>query len=242
MRILAAPWFSDELSDVGSKDAAMQIKGVWIIELAELDTLSRSETGAIKAYMSRSTDHFRPPYSKHVIDSPRQCIFVGTVNHSSYLRDETGGRRFWPIKCGRIDLDALARDRDQLWAEAVHLYQSGVHWWLDTQHLNVLAAVEQAARYDGDAWEEIVAPWLKQPTVRSDRDGHPFDPFTSTTASVTVSEILTDCIGKRQDQWTQQDKNRIARILQALNWERYKARIDGGRFEWRYRPKGKGRR
>lgn len=92
----------------------MQTRAVWIIELSELDTLSRSEVSRIKAFMSRMTDRFRPPYGKRLIESPRQCLFAGTVNHSTYLQDDTGARRFWPVACGRIDIDRLLRDRDQL--------------------------------------------------------------------------------------------------------------------------------
>jgi len=118
LKTLAGEFFTDELADLGSKDAAMQTRGVWIIELSELDSLSHSEVARIKAFMSRTTDRFRPPYGMRLVESPRQCVFAGTVNHSTYLRDETGGRRFWPITCGRIEVEALARDRDQLWAEA----------------------------------------------------------------------------------------------------------------------------
>jgi len=78
----------------------MQTRGVWIIELSELDSLSNSDVGRIKAFMSRATDRFRPPYGMRLMESPRQCVFAGTVNQSTYLRDETGGRRFWPITCG----------------------------------------------------------------------------------------------------------------------------------------------
>jgi hypothetical protein len=81
--------------------------GVWIIELSELDSPGRAEVSRIKAFMSRTTDRFRPPYGKRLIESPRQCVFAGSVNHSSYLRDDTGGRRFWPVACGRIDIDFL---------------------------------------------------------------------------------------------------------------------------------------
>ena len=111
---MAGEYFTDELADLGSKDAAMQTRGVWIFELSELDSLSHAEVARIKAFISRTTDRFRPPYGMRLVESPPQCVFAGTVNHSTYLRDETGGRRFWPVVCGRIDVDALARDRDQL--------------------------------------------------------------------------------------------------------------------------------
>ncbi len=231
---LAEPWFSDELADLGSKDAAMQTRGVWLIEIAELDSMSRSEVGKVKAFMSRATDRFRPPYGKRLIESPRQCVFAGSVNHSTYLRDETGGRRFWPVACGKIDIDELKRDRDQLWAEAVDQYRAGAPWWLDAPELNRAAASEQSDRYEGDPWDELIGAWATNPTERMDSMGHPLEPFTSDRESVTVVDVLTHCIGKRQDLWSQSDKNRVARSLRALGWERYRERT-GNSLLWCYR-------
>lgn len=200
LRTLAGEYFTDELADLGSKDAALQIRGVWIVEISELDSLARSEIASIKAFMSRTADRFRPPFGKRVIECPRQCVFAGTVNHTEYLRDETGARRFWPVLCGAIDIEALARDRDQLWAEAKSRYSSGEKWWLDTSALVEIAAEEQAARYQGDPWEEVVAPWLEART------------------SVSISEVLDKCVCKPQAQWTQADKNRVGRCLRALGF------------------------
>src|SRR5262249_17793765 len=161
----------------------------WIIEIAELDSMNRSDVGRIKAFMSRSTDRFRPPYGKRVIESPRQCVFSGSVNHTTYLRDETGGRRFWPLACTRILVDELARDRDQLWAEAVVRFRSGCAWWLDSVELNLHAEREQGDRYESDPWQELIELWLVLPTARRDDEGHGV-PFTSNEESVTVSDIL----------------------------------------------------
>jgi predicted P-loop ATPase len=216
LRTLAGEYFTDELADLGSKDAAMQTRGVWIIELSELDSLSHSEVARIKAFMSRTTDRFRPPYGMRLVESPRQCVFAGTVNHSTYLRDETGGRRFWPIACGRIDVDALARDRDQLWAEAKVRFEAGAVWWLETAELVQMASDQQIDRYEGDPWEEVIGPWLES------------------RVDVSISEVLAKCLEKAQALWTQADKNRAARCLRALGWGRYRAR-HGARLEWRYR-------
>ena len=206
LRTIAGEYFTDELADLGSKDAAMQTRGVWIIELSELDNLSHAEVARIKAFMSRTTDRFRPPYGMRLVESPRQCVFAGTVNHSSYLRDETGGRRFWPVVCGQIDVDALAGDRDQLWAEAKVRFESGSVWWLDTLDLVQLASDQQEARYEGDPWEEVIGPWLES------------------KESTTISEVLEKCINKPQAQWTQTDKIRAARCLRAQGWLRYRER------------------
>jgi predicted P-loop ATPase len=216
LKTLAGEFFTDELADLGSKDAAMQTRGVWIIELSELDSLSHSEVARIKAFMSRTTDRFRPPYGMRLVESPRQCVFAGTVNHSTYLRDETGGRRFWPISCGRIDVEALARDRDQLWAETKTRFDAGCVWWLDSAELVRMASDEQTERYEGDPWEEVIGRWA------DDR------------SNVSISEVLERCLQKPQGLWTQSDKNRAARCLRFLGWERYRER-QGARLEWRYR-------
>jgi len=216
LRTLAGEFFTDELADLGSKDAAMQTRGVWIIELSELDSLSHSEVARIKAFMSRTTDRFRPPYGMRLVESPRQCVFAGTVNHSTYLRDETGGRRFWPIACGRIDVEALARDRNQLWAEAKARFDAGRVWWLDSAELVQMASDEQAERYEGDPWEEVIGRWA------DDR------------SNVSIGEVLERCLQKPQGLWTQSDKNRAARCLRFLGWDRYRER-QGARLEWRYR-------
>ena len=161
LKILAGEdWFTDELPDLGSKDAAMHMQGVWIIEIAELDAIGKAEVSRIKAFLTRTTDRFRPPYGRYTIEVPRQCVFAGTVNPDTYLRDETGNRRFWPVRCGTIDIDALARDRDQLWAEAVARFRAGAIWWLDTPELIAAATAEQEKRYQADAWDDLIEHWL----------------------------------------------------------------------------------
>jgi predicted P-loop ATPase len=223
VRKLTEPWFTDQLDDLSNKDAAMQCAGVWMIEIAELDSLARADAGRIKAFMSRAVDRFRPPYAKHVIAAPRQCVFVGTCSHADYLKDETGGRRFWPVVCGaQIKLDELARDRDQLWAEAVHLYKAGTKWWIDgtESELNTLASGEQASRYEGDPWDQLIGR------------------FISEMDSVTVEDILVYCILKDRAHWTQQDKTRIARSLRFHGWSRTRdAQPDeGGKRGYHYWP------
>ncbi|MBN9023006.1 MAG: toprim domain-containing protein, partial [Rhizobiales bacterium] len=110
LKVLAGDeWFTDELAEIGSKDAAQQMRGIWIIEIAELDAIGRAEVSRIKAFLTRTVDRYRPPYERYVVEVPRQCVFAGSVNPDTYLRDETGNRRFWPVRCGNIDLEALRR-------------------------------------------------------------------------------------------------------------------------------------
>jgi len=234
-RILAGDeWFSDQLADMGSKDASLQLRGLWIVELSKLDVLNRAEMARAKAFLSRQTERFRVPYGRRIIQVPRQCVFVGTTNADSWLKDETGGRRFWPVRCRQIDLEALRRDRGQLWAEALHYCRLGATWWLDDAEVIKAAIEEQQKRYQADVWQEQIAKWLETPTERRDENGHPVAAYSSNRESVTVSDILSHCIGKRLEMWTQSDKNRISGCLTALGWERYRSGPKNAR-EWRYR-------
>ncbi len=183
--MIAGEWFTDEIAELGSKDAAMQTRGVWIIEIAELDSMNKADVGKIKAFMSRAIDRFRPPYGKRLVDSPRQCVFAGSVNHTTYLRDETGGRRFWPVSCGEVTAEDLRRDRDQLWAEARERFRAGESWWLDSRELIQQAAEEQADRVERDPWHEMIEEFLVSRT------------------EVSVTEVLTGCLDKPKSQLTQ---------------------------------------
>jgi predicted P-loop ATPase len=220
LRTLAGEWFSDDMPELGSKDAALQTRGVWIIELSELDAMTAADVSRTKAFMSRAVDRFRPPYGRHPIDAPRECVFAGTSNHDVYLKDETGGRRFWPVRCGpKLNLGDLERDRDQLWAEAVHRYRAGEKWWLDSPKIARQAAEQQQERFNADPWQAPIGDWLEN------------------RAEAAIDQILENCIEKPRKDWSQTDKNRIARCLRALGWKRFQKRLDSDRREWRYRVK-----
>jgi predicted P-loop ATPase len=215
LRQLFEPWFTDDLAELGSKDASMQVRSAWGVEVAELSAMTRSEIERVKAFITRSVDRFRPSYGRRVIEVPRQAVFFGSTNALEYLKDETGGRRFWPIRCGRIAYDAIVRDRDQLWAEAVALYNAREPWWLTDEALLLEAHGQQEDRYQGDPWHEFIAKYC------ADAD------------SVSVADIL-EALGIERARWTQADQNRVARCLIRLCWERYRSSTKPR--SWRYRP------
>jgi predicted P-loop ATPase len=208
-------WFTDRLSHVSSKDAAQEIAGVLIIELAEMDALTRATPSAMKSFLTRRRDRYRPPYGKHLTTLQRQCVFAGTLNPpgEGYLKDPTGARRLWPVAChGMIDLQGLEQARDQIWAEAVHRFKAGEPWWLETPELEALATAEQEARFVADAWEAPIAEWLENRT------------------DVSVGEVLKHVFGLAPEQHSQSAQNRVARILaHRLGFRKYRARAGGDR-------------
>jgi predicted P-loop ATPase len=205
LRALAQPWFTDRISNLGSKDSAMEVAGVWLIEVAELDALIKATNTTIKSFITRRYDRFRPPYGKHVINQPRQCVFAGTINPvSGYLKDPTGARRFWPVVCGVIDETGLVRDRDQLWAEALVRYRARASWWLETPELEALASVEQELRFEVDPWAETVGDWLIE------------------RADVSISEVLTGALGIPAASQSHSAEIRVAVILKSNGFKQYR--------------------
>jgi predicted P-loop ATPase len=220
VKALFSPWFTDEIADFGSKDAAMQMSGAWGIEVSELDAMSRMEVAKIKAFMTRTTDRYRPPYGSRVIESDRSCVFWGTTNSDTYLKDESGGRRFWPIRIGRIDIDGLQKARDQLWAEAQVLYAAHVPWWLTKADLRQDAEQHQRDRYVGDPWDEPIQAYLKSA-------GH----------DVTMEEVMRDALHLDVGRRSVADQQRVVRCLRSLGLVRVQVRTGDSRA-WRYRKVG----
>ena len=208
LRALGGDWFTDELGDMRGKDAKETIQGKWIIELGELDSLSRSEVTHVKAFISRTVDRFRPAYGRASQDYKRQCVFAGTTNETGYLQDTTGNRRFWPVACEWADVEAVKRDRDQLWAEAVHQYRAGAQWWITDRAVLAEAEAEQEQRRAPDVLEERISEWV------ADR-----------SAAFTMNDLLTG-IGFDLAQAKRHDRP-AGRILQALGYRKAQRRVDG---------------
>lgn len=213
------PWFSDTPVNLGSKDAFEQLAGVWIYELAELDSVRRAETSATKAFISAPVDHYRPSYGRCVITVERQCVFVGSTNEQEFLSDPTGSRRFWPVRTsitGPILLERIAQDRDQLWAEAVCLYNSAVPWWLDVASERELAALSETYQQH-ESWDDPVRTWLQG------------------RYNVTVFDILTGALEIEKGRINRADQMRVASILRRLAWTKER-RGTGVNRSWIWNP------
>lgn len=219
LRILASPdWFTEFTSDLRNHQKFVeQILGMWIVEFAELAAVSKSEVEMVKAVITMQVDRCRLSYARTVTAFPRRCVLAASVNpraEGAYLTDETGNKRFWPVRCTHIDTNALRIARDQLWAEAVHRFRLGEPWWLD-DHERVLAVDEQADRLSVDPW----ADWLGS----VDSQGYE---RLSRMSTYTSAEILEKLGVKVADQ-AQADKNRIAAVMKAIGWVNRVRKIAG---------------
>jgi putative DNA primase/helicase len=154
-------WHLAELHEMTGEEAARRLAGKWIVELAELAALRRTDIEKMKSFLTRTHDDIRAPYQRRYEQAPRQAVFCGSTNERCYLRDSSGNRRFWPVACGRIDLEGLRRDRDHLWAEAVALYRAKAMWHLTAEEAD-LAAYEQRERMFVSELEVGVAQYLER--------------------------------------------------------------------------------
>jgi predicted P-loop ATPase len=217
-KVLGDPFYSNDIAALGTTAAQEQILGKWIIELDELEAVTRaSDIAAVRAFVSRRIDNFRLPYGRRSHAHPRQCIFGGTTNRETWMRDETGGRRWWPIRCGTIDIDALRQDRDQLWAEARDRFNTREPYWLEIPHLVDLATEEQENRFEADPWEELIVKYLPG--------------FNQTSTN-----LLFDAVGLPADRRSTAEAKRIAAIMRRLNWQRKQVGT-GSYRSWKYVPK-----
>ena len=169
-----------------------------------LGQLRRSETETVKTFISRTHERFRPAYGKHEVVYPRQCVFAGTTNQRrlSEGRDRRPavlagqGRHHRPRRPAR-------RDRDQLWAEAVHFYRAGERWWLQHPRLITTATAEQAARREEDPWQEKVTRYLDGKTIVK-----------------SVGEVLSNAIEMDTKMQRTSEQQRVTRIMTDLGWHR----------------------
>lgn len=236
--IFGSSFFSDHLSDITTKDASSDLRGKWVIEWAELDNLSRSESSSVKKYISRATDDYRPSYGRRNVRVPRQCVFVGTTNMDRYLKDETGNRRFWPVTClGDINIGLLKADRDALWAEAVALYEANEKWWFDASDTEAHeeAKEEQSSRRVIDPWEDTIFSALQPKTQRVvDAELNTVDVVVQAPDSITTDYIMCSVLNILIKDQTKATQMRVANILRSSGWKRVQRRLDGGMRTWVY--------
>lgn len=178
----------------------MHLRGKWLIEIAEMSSIGKAEAGALKAFLTQTEERYTPKYARNEVIEPRQAVFVGTTNKAAYLRDETGGRRFWPVKVGQIDTEALKHDRDHLFAEAMDAFTKGEKWWPDGDFERTHIAPQQEERFEADAWETTITNWLA---------GH---------SRCTVAELAREALHFETSRLGTADQRRITAVLERAGW------------------------
>lgn len=221
LRNLSQPWFSDTMFRVGDKDAYIQIQGVWLYEISELESFTRAEATAVKAFVSSRADNFRAPYERTTEKHLRQTCFAATTNAIEYLKDWTGNTRFWPLETGVILLDEISAERDQLLAEAMVLYRQGERSHPTAEQETELFEPEQSLRMMVHPWEETIADYCDNPW----------------RTQVTVNDLLIH-IGFKSDKLNPQgaEAQRVGSILKSWRWTKHRVGSRGSRrYEW-HRP------
>lgn len=251
--ILGGSWYADSIQTFSGKEAAEELRGVWIMEIPEVDRFSnRFEGSLVKQFITRTNDFYREAYARRTSDHPRRCIFIATTNEPRFLPDTTGNRRWWIVYCNSTtqdrgeDMASLRRDRDQIWAEAVAMWRTGEPLTLDDS-LYQAALEAQASAQEEEPWESVIAEfaarkvppdWNKRsPEQRllwwSDDFGQSQTAGLEDRDRLCVAEIWAECFRKDAGSLDKRVARRINGVLRTLpGW------IEG---EMRYTPYGRQR-
>lgn len=245
--ILGMKWFSDSLSisDMRDKTAAEKLLGNWILEISEMNGIRKTEVEVVKSFVTRQDDKFRQAYGVNVESHPRKCIIVGSTNsESGFLRDVTGNRRFWPVHVpgtGKHHPWELT-EVNQIWAEAIHLYNEGEELFLKGAEAEEAYKMQQAAM-ESDDREGIVEEYLDRllPANWADMDIYQRRAFLGDgefeTAGITgtvvrervcIMEIWCECFGKERQNLRKSDSYEMEAILNKIGgWKKYDANASG---------------
>ena len=233
LRLLGKRWYSDSLQTFEGKEASEMIQGIWINELGELNGLSRSETNAVKQFLSRTEDIYREPYGRRTGVYPRRGVFFGTTNDNEFLKDRTGNRRFWPVDVGlqpvtKSVFNQLEDEVDQIWAEAFCYWQLGEQLYL-TGEAEIEAKQEQESHRESNAKEGVIREFIERPLPAgwdkrslSERRmywGGEFGQANEDTIArdkVCAAEIWCECLGGDIKFMKQTDAREINSILEHL--------------------------
>jgi predicted P-loop ATPase len=196
---IGGDYYMEVKADIDSKDFLQSLSGKLIVEFAELDAFAKKQEQQVKKMLTSKRDTYRQSYGRFDKDVNRRCVFVGTTNDKEYLKDATGNRRFWPMPVTSIDIDQVIKDREQLFAEAVHMYNIGKSWFYDDEVIHKM----QESRRQKDPWEYVIEDWLEA------RDNAPF----------RLVDLYKLCLGIDRSRLLPGYQKRVTSILRKKNWE-----------------------
>lgn len=142
-RLLSNEFYSEiKFDEISNKDIVDKLNKSWIAIIDEMDNFDKQKMASIKSFLSVKKDLVRLAYARNTNVYQRHCIFIGSLNDETFLRDITSSveRRFWVFKCNKIKRDnaiseILTQETvNQLWAEAVHYYNEDPYQYLDVEY------------------------------------------------------------------------------------------------------------
>ncbi len=231
-RVLAEPWFTDNAIQMGNKESLMTMQLVWLAESAELESMNKAETTAIKQFLSAQEDTFRPPYGARMLKRPRHAVNVGTTNADTFLKDATGDRRFWPLEILVVHLDRIRAMRTQLFAEALHRIEAGERYYPTREEEKTLVFPEQEQFKVTDVWTDILAGYVHRTTNPA---GQVAEEPPARRAWFSTQELFDRALNIKPDRidGNRNMENRIGNCMRALGWTRFRER-KGAYQRWGY--------
>lgn len=130
--------FGEGSVDPTNKDHELRHLNYIIWHIPELEsTTGKREAGALKDYLTKAQVSVRPAFARVTRHGSSICSFCASVNEEKFLVDLTGNRRFVVFPIDSIDADHDV-NLQQVFAQAKHLFESGVTWWLSTAEQETL--------------------------------------------------------------------------------------------------------
>lgn len=200
LKVLGGKWFSSIPAAFGDKDFLQGIQGQWLVEIPDMTGFSRREHTQILATITNRVDRYRASYGRRVKDHPRVAVFAATSETSTYLKDSLGRRRYWPLKCNGLNIDALKSQRDQIFAEAVHHYKKGATWHEVPEKET---DEEQMSRMQDDPWTSQISRYI------------------SSLEEVRMETLLgsSSCLNLPLEKQGHREYLRVSSIMRRLGWD-----------------------
>jgi hypothetical protein len=212
MRELGGTFHAEISAAIGTTDFQRELRGLWIAEMSELDSLRGREASTIKRLLSAPSDRFVQKYALHAEAYPRRAIAVATTNEAAYWQDATGARRLVPIPCGDIRIDVIADNRLQWFAEARHRHAEGATWW----EFPPTIATAQEERQQVDPWEDLLRGFMEHGrTVGRDGQGRVDWP----DGWVSSAEIMRDWLDLTPYQQGPVSSTRLGKVMRRLGFQ-----------------------
>lgn len=231
--VLFDPWYAEVSERLDNKDFVQSLPGMWCMDFVELSAFTKADMEDVKRVLITRADHYRPSYGRTAVTRPRTCVFVGGTNSPHFNPDQTGGRRFIPVKViTKIDIERLREDRDQLWAEARILATDAGNWW------DIPYAEEHQERIRiADSWEEPISRWLEGQHpggYYAEKKGYNMD--GDRPANFTTTDVMEEALKLEIGRHGRAEQTRVGKILHRFGYKARQIRDDAARIRRYAKP------